>query len=411
MKKLIFVCLAMLLYTGVAQTQTVTQWRGPDRHGIYDESNLLQNWPTEGPQLLWSTDQIGNGYGSPAVTSDRLYVTGEKDSLASLYAFDLKGALLWQTGLGADWIRSFRGSRSTPTVVENLIYVCTGLGNLICLEAKTGVEKWSVNFKNDLHAKLPLHGFSESPLIEGDKVFLTVGGKDTSVMAFNRFNGKPVWVSKGNGEVAAYNSPIMIKLPARHILVAFTSYAMLGIDTKTGALLWSHEQINTPLDQRKPGEGDTHANSAWYENGFIYYIAGDGNCAVKLELSKDGSQIKQVWRNPLVDNFMGGFIKLDNRIYTCTNGRRDLKCLDANTGQYLDSLKVGIGSLISADKKLYYYNQKGDVDLIAPDADKMKVISTFKLTKGSAEHFSHPVIANGTLYIRHGKGLMAYKIK
>lgn len=411
MQKLFFTCLAILLLTGIANAQTITQWRGADRHGVYNESDLLQSWPITGPQLIWSTDQIGNGYGSPAITHDKLYITGEIDSIAYLFAYDLKGTLLWKTDFGKDWVKTFRGSRSTPTIVDNLIYVCSGLGNLACLDAKTGAMKWSVNFKNDLNGNLPLHGFSESPLIDGDKVFLTVGGKDASVVALNRFNGKTVWTGKGNGETSAYNSPIMINLPARQVLVAFTSYHLLGIDAKTGDLLWSHEQINTPLDKRQPGEGDTHSNSAWYENGFIYYIAGDGNCAVKLELSKDGKQIKQLWRNSLIDNFMGGFIKIDNRIYSCTNNRRDLKCLDANTGQVTDSLKLGIGTIIMADKKLYYYNQKGDISLIAPDADKMKLISTFKITKGSAEHFSHPVIANGIYYLRHGKALMAYKIK
>ncbi len=411
MQKLIFTCLAMLLLVSSVNSQTVTQWRGTDRRGVYNESNLLKSWPAEGPQLLWSTDQVGNGYGSPAITSDRLYITGEKDSLAYLFAYDLKGTLLWKTDFGKEWTKTYGGSRSTPTIVDNLIYVCSGMGNLSCLDAKTGAIKWSVNFKNDLHGKLPMFGFSESPLIDGEKVFLTPGGKDTSVVAINRFTGKTIWVCKGNGEAPAYNSPVMIKLPARQVLVTFTAYAMLGVDAKTGELLWSHEQINTPLNKREPGNGDTHSNSIWYENGFIYYIAGDGNCAVKLELSKDGKQIKQLWRNPLADNFMGGFIKIDNRIYSCTNNRRDLKCLDANTGQYIDSLKMGIGNIISADKMLYYYNQKGDVSLISPDADKMKMISTFKITKGSAEHFSHPVIANGVYYIRHGKALMAYKIK
>lgn len=106
-----------------------------------------------------------------------------------------------------------------------------------------------------------------------------------------------------------------------------------------------------------------------------------------------------------------GFMKLGNKIYSCTNGRRDLKCIDANTGQVLDSLKVGIGSIIYADKMLYYYNQKGEVNLIKPGTEKLELVSTFKITKGTLEHFSHPVINNGVFYIRHGKALMAYNIK
>ena len=203
----------------------------------------------------------------------------------------------------------------------------------------------------------------------------------------------------------------MIKLPTLNILVTFSSYNMMGIDAKTGKLLWFHEQVNTPLADRKPGMGDTHSNSAYYENGYIYYIAGDGNCGVKLKLSDDGKQINQIWKNPALDNFMGGFIKIDNRIYTGSDSRKMLVCADANTGQVLDSLKTGTGSLALADNMLYYYNQRGEMNLVKPGTNKLELISKFKITAGTKEHFSHPVINDGVLYIRHGKALIAYDIR
>jgi outer membrane protein assembly factor BamB len=411
MKKLFVLLLLLVQIAFTCKAQTIAQWGGNDRNGVYNEKNLLKSWPVGGPQLMWVNDGIGNGFGSPAVTNDRIYITGEKDSIGYLNALDLKGNLLWKSDYGKEWVRTYPGSRSTPTIVGDLIYVCSGLGNLVCFDAKTGSKKWFVDKQIDLHGNPTLHGHSESPLIDGDKVFLTPGGIDTNIVALNRFTGKIIWISKGKSERPGYNSSILIKLTKRNIVVTFTAYSMLGIDSKTGELLWSQEQDNTPLTERKPGNGDTHANSAWYENGFIYYIAGDGNCAVKLELSEDGKQIKQVWRNKTIDNFMGGFIKLGEKIYSCTNGRRDLKCIDANTGQVLNSLKVGIGSIVFADKMLYYYNQKGEVNLIKPAPEKLELISTFKIKNGTLEHFSHPVISNGVFYLRHGKALMAYNIK
>ena len=411
MKKL-FVLLVLLLQFGFnSKAQTIVQWRGSDRNGIYNEKNLLKSWPAEGPKLLWVNEGVGNGFGSESVTSDRIYITGEKDTIGYLSALDLKGNLIWKSDYGKEWVKTFPGSRSQPTVVGDLIYVCSGLGNLTCFDAKTGTKKWVIERQKDLHGKPTLHGHSESPLVDGDKVFVTPGGKDTNVVALNRFTGKILWVSKGKSERPAYNSPLLIKLPKRSIIVTLTAYNLLGLDAKTGELLWFHEQDNTPLTKREPGEGDTHANSAWFENGFIYYIAGDGNCAVKLSLSDDGKQIKQVWRNNTIDNYMGGFIKLGDKIYTCTSGRKDLKTIDANTGKVLDSLKVGVGSIIYADKMLYYYNQKGEVNLIKPTPEKLELVSTFKITKGMLEHFSHPVISNGVFYLRHGKALMAYNIK
>lgn len=410
-RKVSFLVFGVVFISSALLSQTLSQFRGQNRDGVYPDKNLLTSWPAEGPALLWSSNEVGNGYGPPAITADRVYITGEVDSTAWLFAFDNKGKLVWKSDFGKEWVVSYQGSRSTPTVVGDLIYVCSGLGNLYCINAKDGSLKWSVNMLKDLHGRFTLFGHAESPLVDGDQIFLTPGGKDTSVVALNRFTGKINWVCKAKDEVPGYNSPIMIKFPTREILITFSSYHMLGVDAKTGKLLWDHEQINTPLAERKPGMGDTHSNSAYYENGFIYYVAGDGNCGVKLKLSDDGTQITQVWRNTALDNFMGGFIKIDNRIYTGSDSRRMLVCADANTGQVIDSLKIGTGSLAFADNMLYYYNQRGEMNLVNPAPEKMELISKFKITAGTKEHFSHPVIGNGVLYIRHGKALMAYDIR
>jgi len=184
----------------------------------------------------------------------------------------------------------------------------------------------------------------------------------------------------------------------------------MGIDAKTGELLWVHEQVNIPPAERKLGNGDTHSNTVWYDDGAVFYIAGDGNGAVKLALEDKGRSVHQVWRNPSIDNYMGGFIISKEKIYTCSDSRKSLLCLDANTGNITDSLKCGAGNIISDGKMLYYYNQKGDMNLINPGKGKMEIASFFRIPKGTKEHFSHPVIDHGILYIRHGKALMAFRI-
>jgi len=391
--------------------QADAQFRGLKRDGVFVEKNLLSSWPAEGPALLWSNTEIGNGYGPPAITSDRVYVTGEVDSAAYLFAFDLKGKLIWKSAFGNEWVVSYPGSRSTPTVVGDLIYVCSGLGNLYCLNVKDGSQKWTVNMLKDLKGRFTLFGHAESPLIDGDQIFLTPGGIDNNVVSLNRFTGKLNWACKGFGEVPGYNSPVLISLPALKILVTFSAYHLMGIDAQTGTLLWSHEQVNVPPADRKPGMGDTHSNSAYYEDGYLYYIAGDNNCGTKLKLLADGKKITQIWNNKAVDNYMGGFIKIENRIYTGSESKRTLICADANTGQVIDSLKIGSGSIALADNLLYYYNQRGEMNLVKPGKDKMELISKFKITAGTKEHFSHPVIKDGVLYIRRGKAFLAFDIR
>jgi len=405
---LLMICI-LLIKSGV-DAQVMAQFRGLSRDGVYHEKNLLTSWPAEGPSMIWSNNSVGNGYGPPAVTSDRVYITGEIDTTGYLFAFDLKGKLLWKSDYGKEWVVSYQGSRSTPTVVGNLIYVCSGLGNLICFEAKDGTHKWSVDMVKDLKGRFTMFGHAESPLVDGEQVFLTPGGVENNVVSLNRFTGKINWACKGFREIPGYNSPIMITLPSLKILVTFSAYHLMGIDAQTGKLLWSHEQVNVPVTERKPGMGDTHSNSAYYENGYIYYVAGDNNCGTKLKLSDDGKQITQIWNNKAVDNYMGGFIKIDNRIYTGSESKRFLICADANTGQISDSLKIGNGSLALADNLLYYYNQRGEMNLVKPGTQKMELISNFKITAGTKEHFSYPVIRDGALYIRRGKALLVYDI-
>lgn len=395
-----------------SQSQATAEWRGHDRKGIYNEKDLLQKWPSTGPALLWSLNDIGNGYGSPAVTSDRIFITGEKDSIAWLYCLDHSGKQIWKTSVGKEWIFTFPGSRSTPTIVNDLMYVNTGLGNLACLETVTGKRKWFVDMLKDLHGRYTMHGHSESPLVNGDLVYLVPGGKDTNVVALNRFTGKISWISKGLGFLPAYNSPVLITLPDRKILVTFTAYSMLGLDAATGELLFTHEQDNIPVDKRQLGFGDTHSNSIWYEDGFIYYFEGDGNGAVKLKLSDDGKHIEQVWRNKDIDNYMGGFIKQGNFIYSCLFEKKKLVSIDAGTGLIADSLKAGRGNIISdGSNMLYYYNLRGELNLVKPNGPAMELVSSFKITEGTKEHFSHPVINDGVLYLRHGTTLLAYKIR
>ncbi len=400
--KLSFIPTFFLLLSVGAYAQNVLQWRGPDRTGVYLESNLLKSWPAEGPALLWEFDSIGNGYGSPVITPSNIYVNGEIDTISYLFAFDRSGKFLWKSVIGKEWTLNYPGTRNTPTVVDDLIYVTAGLGTVACFDLKTGKKQWSVDMVTDFHAPMTRFGFSESLVVSGSSVFCSPGSADTNVVALDRFTGKIKWICKGLGQMTSYCSPAIIRLPEREILVTFSKSALLGIDTKDGTLLWSHKQ---------DGEGDVHINTPLFENGFIYYITGDGNGSVKLSLSPDGKEITEAWRNALCDNTMGGFIKLNDHIYTASYGRRAWLTLDANTGQITDSLKFDKGVTILADGMLYCYNEKGQLGLFKPDGPRMKMISSFKVTRGSKAHYAHPVICQGIMYVRHGKSLLAYDVK
>ena len=404
MKHVVFFVLTVILSmtAHLISAQEILQWRGPERSGVFNETGLLKSWPAEGPSLLWESGDIGSGYGSPVITRNNIFVNGEIDTIGYLFALDHAGKFLWKSKIGKEWTLSYPGTRTTPTVVDDLIYVTAGWGQLACLETQTGKERWSVNMMTDFHGQVPRFGFSESVLVEGNTVFCSPGSADTNTVALDRFTGKILWICKGAGEMTSYCSPMIIRLPQRNILVTFSKATMLGIDTKDGKLLWSYKQ---------EGEGvDCQCNTPLYENGIIYCVAGNGNGAFKLKLSADGTEITEAWKNNRCDNLMGGFIKVNNYIYTSGYEKRQYYVVETNTGAIVDSVKFDRGTTNFADGMLYLYNEKGQMGLYNPNGPKMEQVSAFKVTKGTKAHYAHPVICGGVMYIRHGKALLAYKI-
>ncbi|HPF52534.1 MAG TPA: PQQ-binding-like beta-propeller repeat protein [Draconibacterium sp.] len=405
--------LLSLIILSCANNQTkIYQWRGENRMGIYPEKNLLKEWPEDGLKELWYTEEIGDGYGSPTITENEIYITGAIDSTATLFCLDLNGNTLWKAPFGKEWVVNYPGSRSAPTIVDDLIYIGSGMNNLYCLKRSNGEVVWEKNFTDDFGGILPRFGHSEAAVVDGDRVFWTVGGKEYNVVALNRFTGELIWSNKGFSERSGYTPGQLIELPTRHIFVTFSAYHLMGFDTETGEMLWSQEQTNTKPEERQPGIGDTHSNSVIFDDGCIYYAAGDGNGGIKLQLSEDGSQIKEVWRNAEFDSYMGAIVKIGNHIYGSGTTKKEFKSINAESGVISDSLKLGWGAVIAADDLLYYYSQNGKLSLVSYTSNgALNEISQFKITRGSREHFSHPVIKNGILYQRHGQVLMAFDIK
>jgi outer membrane protein assembly factor BamB len=403
--------LLMITFSCSKSETQIAEFRGPDRYGIFNEEGLMKSWPENGPESVFLIDSIGDGYGSPVISDGLMFFTGAPDSVALLYCYDLYGNKLWTYELGEEWVENYPGSRSAPTVKGNLLYVGTGMGNLYCIDIKKNQLVWSKDFRKDFQGVLPLFGHSESPYVYGDKVFWTAGGEEYNVIALNRFTGDLIWSSEGLGERSAYHPPRVVVTPSgRSILLTFSAYHLMAFDTESGKLLWTHEQDNYSPADRKPGNGDTHSNTVIYEDGNIYYAAGDGNCGVRIKISDDGSEFKEVWRNKGFDSYMGGIVKIGNHLYGSGTARPKLFSIHAETGIITDSLAIGRGVVIAADNMIYFYSQQGSIHLVAYDQGKLKDVSSFRIEKGTREHFSHPVIHQGVLYVRRGNAIMGFSI-
>jgi len=414
MEKYFLFFVAFLLFASCRQQNPVeveiSQRRGPNRDGIYLDTGLLKEWPEEGPELLWSFEGLGAGHGSPVVAGGFIYVTGIPDTIKSegvLYKFDLNGKLIWQKSYGPDFTENFPGARSTPTVAGDLIYIESGAGAVFCLNTSTGEQVWSVDFYKDLGADSVQFGFSESVLIDGDRLFCTPGGKTNNVVALNRFSGEIIWNSKGYGEPATYSSPILINHNGNRLLVNHTASSVIGLNADTGKMYWRVHQSQ---------DNKIHANTPVYHDGKILVCSAsrrDSSGMALLELSPDGRQVEILWRNSDILNLMGGLILKDGFIYASSYLQPRWFCIDWQTGEtkYI-ARELGGGAIIWADGLFYCYAEReGEIALVDATPEEFRIISKFTVPLGTAEHWAHPVISNGMLLVRHGDALMAYNIR
>ena len=410
-RMLVLPLFGLLLLCSCAEKGQYSDWRGPKRDGIYPETGLLKQWPAAGPDLLWSYEDLGFGHTAVAATDHRVYVTGIKDSATSmgtLFVFDTQGNLLWEKAYGEDFTNNFIGTRSTPVVVDDLIYIESGAGAVYCLQSENGEEVWSRDFIQYFGADSAIQfGYSESALIDGDHLICVPGGKKNNVVALNRFTGELVWASEGNGEQATYNSPILIEVGEQLLVIAMTAGSVMGIDAATGEMYWQIKQTQ---------QNKIHANTPLYADGRLLVSSADPTSTsglVQIELLEEGKKAQILWRDRKFRNLLGGLVRVDSCIYGSTAFGSDWRVISWNSGDTLvQNRDLGGGSIIFADDLFYCYTEReGEVALVDANPQKFEIISKFKVSMGSREHWSRPVIHQGVLYIRHGEALMAYDIK
>ena len=403
MKKLfVLIWLLLSLSFSFALGQIESQWRGPDRDGVYPDENLLRKWPDAGPRLLWFVEGLGAGYSSAAVTSDRVYLTGMIRGEGFLFAFDMEGKLVWRASYGPEWDGSRPGARTSPTVVGDRLYLMSAEGPAVCFSTD-GKKIWSVNLMQEFGARNIEWGMTESLLVDGDHVFCTPGGQNVMIARLDRYSGKTIGKIKGNGETSGYCSPLLVKHGERRLLLTMTAKSVVGIDADTGEYLWRHSHV-TPYD--------LNANTPLYHNGYLYTVSGYNTGGQMFKLSENGESVRRVWSQDTLDSQMGAAVLVAGYIYGSGHQNRGWHCLDWKTGKVrYTAREIGNkGAIIFSDGMLYGYSERGDVALVKPNPQKFEVLSSFQIKKGSGEHWAHPVIKDGRLYIRHGDALMVYHI-
>jgi len=408
------IILAILLPMHI-QAQVVSQWRGAQRSGIYQESNLMKEWPEEGPAELWSTDQIGTGWGSASVSDEAIYIIGTKDTLEYCSKIDLKGELIWQVTVGPGWMGSYRDAKTTPTVIGNKVYVINTRGRISCLDASSGFTIWTVDGYNKYEGYCTEWGVCESPLIIDNMIVYTPGGDSTTMVALDRETGETVWMSESLRDSTAYVSPLLIQQDDMEIICSISANYFFGIDARGGNVLWKYKYYDLKWNQDHTYTPIINCNTPVYKDGKIYIAKGYDHYGAQFTLEQNGSAIELIRIDSVLDVHFGGMILYEGYLYGANwlnNSNGNWCCVDWESGEVkYETHWNSKGSIIMADDMLYCYEEKrGNMALVRPNPEKFDMVSSFQITKGRGPHWAHPVIRDGVLYVRHGNTLMAYDI-
>jgi outer membrane protein assembly factor BamB len=395
-------------------------FRGPDRSAVSKETGLLQKWPEGGPPLVWEAKGPGRGYSSLAVVDNRIFTLGDAPSIAEdqdeyLLAFDRdSGSPLWKLKTGSPWNQgqpNWQSSRSTPTVAGDLVYALTAQGELVCAESASGNERWRRNLKSDFGGtKGDGWGYSESVLVDGDRLICTPGGEKATMVALDKNTGETIWQTSRPGDRGAGHASIVpSKIGATRVYVQTTASGPMGVRADDGKLLWTFDIDKTTAVIPTPIVRD---DLVFFSAGY-----GRGGALLKQVPASDGEvKIETVY--PLkkdLANKHGGLVLVGDYVYGGKEDQNVIFCADLMTGD-IKWQDRGSGqasaAVCAADGCLYIHYANGQMSLVKATPDKYEEVGSFMVPgTGERPSWAHPVIAGGRLYLREQDRIVCYDVR
>ena len=379
------------------------QWRGPKRDGISAETGLLKAWPAAGPPLAWRTQGAGGGYSSFSVAGETLYTLGARGNDEFVMAFSATdGKKIWETRLGNRFSNDRGdGPRGTPTVDGDRLFAYGASGDIAVLDRATGKPIWSVNVLKQFGGSNITWGLSESPLVLSDRVLVNAGGPNASIVALNKTNGAALW--KSQSDEAGYSSAILHEVGGVQQAIFFTATRVLAVNVQNGRLLWSYDKV-----------ANRTANIATpIARGNRVFVSSDyGTGAALLELTGSGSGVsaREVYFTTRMRNHHASSVLIGDHLYGFSSQILTAMKFDTGDVAWTDR-SVGKGSVIFADDRLYLFSEQGVVGLAEANPTGYREHGRFQIQKGSLPTWSHPVVANGRLFVRDQDTIYAYNVR
>lgn len=383
------------------------QFRGPNRDDLSTETGLLKSWPKEGPPLLWKATGVGGGYSSISVAGDRIYTLGNKgrESFVVALARDT-GKPVWSAKVGA----AGGNLGCTPTVDGERVYALGQEGDLVCLDAKDGNRVWHRNLLKDFGGSCGGWRYCESPLVDGDKLVVTPGGKQATMAALDKQTGDTVWKCAIPVEhpQAGYSSAVIAEVGGVRQYVQLLNGGVVGV-TADGRFLWKYEKL---------GPNTANIPTPIVLKDRVFAIAGYGKGAALLQLKAKGEAVSatEVYFTRAMTNKHGGVLCVGEHVFGDHDDGGRPFCADVNTGKVLwtrgdQGQGKGSASVTYADGLLYFHYQNGVVALVEASPASYKEVGSFQVPKTSGHCWAHPVVTGGRLYLREGDMVYCYDVR
>ena len=390
------------------------QWRGPQRDGIAQEKGLLQRWTGKGPPLDWKADGLGEGYASLVIADGKIFTMGKRGNTVFVVARDGDdGHQLWATPVGG--ITSDPPS-STPTVDGELVFAVGPQGDIACVDSANGKLVWQKSFTKDFGGSVPQWKFCESPLVDGDKLICTPGGRDATLVALNKKTGDTIWkcaVPGGAGGGSGYASTVISEGGGvkQYVQLMGQGTGCIGV-AEDGRFLWNYPRVSN---------GTACIPTAIVRGDYVFCSSGYGTGSALLKLSRSGNGVKaeEVYflNGNVFQNHHGGLVLVGDYVYGGHGHNQGLPtCVELKTGKVKWGGKRGPGqgsaAVVVADQQCYFRYEDGLMALIRANPKAYKLNGQFKIPKvpGADKSWSHPVVAGGKLYLREQDSLFVYKL-
>ena len=384
-----------------AETNDWPQWRGPRRDGISLET-IRTDWPEGGPPVLWQA-KSGRGFSSFAISGGRLYTLLQDGANEAVVCWNAEsGAEVWRRSYAASFAKGYPGPRATPTIAGGKVYTIGVTGMFHCLDAGNGEIAWSIDLVKDFAAFMPEWGIACSPLVDGERVFVIVGGKDgNGGVAFDRHTGKKVWGALE--DISGYSSPMLATLAGKRTLVCFTGKAVVGLAADDGTLYWRYEWTT---------QYDVNAATPIIAGDYVFISSNYGKGCALLEIVDEGGtlQARRVYQHNRMRNHFCTSILYKDHLYGFDDDM--LACMEFRTGKVRWKQRgFGKGSLLLADDQLIVLSDRGKLALAAASPEAYQQKATFQAITASGPCWTLPVVHGGRLYLRGEEELICFDVR